>query len=123
LEHREYLQGPDAETLYRGLSERLRGWGKHTSEGALAALTPRAIILLALYAGHRVAVRWIDDHGDLAVVGGMPWDVEGDLVLVMTPSNTPGAYTTSVPVDSIVSVEVMAYDALVGSDRVTRSSD
>jgi len=66
-----------------------------------------------LYAGKHVAVRWTDEYGDLTVVGGMPWDVEGNEVLIMTPSNRPGAYTTRIPVDSIISVEVMAYDAIV----------
>lgn len=113
MKHREYLKGPDAEELKRGLIERLLDWGHHTSNGALGTLTPRAIVVLALYAGHRVSVRWTDEHGDLAVVGGMPWDVEGNDILIMTPSNRPGAYTTSIPVDSIISVEVLAYDAIV----------
>lgn len=115
-EHREYLKGPDADELYRALSEKLVGWGHHTSDGARGAFTPRAIILLALYAGTHVAVRWTDDHGDLVVVGGLPWDVEGNEVVIMTPANRPGQYTTRIPIDAIISVEVMAYDGIVRRD-------
>jgi hypothetical protein len=113
MQHREYLQGSDAEDLYRGLSERLGEWGHHTSSGALGSFTPRAIVLLALYAGSHVAIRWTDEYGDLTVVGGLPWAVEGNEVVIMTPSNRPGAYTTRIPVDAIISVEVMASDGIV----------
>lgn len=69
MKHRDYLQGPDAEELYEDLSARLRDWGHHTSSGALVAFTPRAIVLLALYAGTHVAVRWTDEDQALSVVG------------------------------------------------------
>jgi hypothetical protein len=111
--HDEYLQGPTAEELYRGLSTRLHDWGHHTSSGALGAFTPRAIAVLALYAGHRVAIRYTDEHGDLNVAAGMTWDVKGDEVVIFTPDNRPGLYETRIPVDAIISVEVMAYDAIV----------
>lgn len=113
MKHREYLEGPTAEELHSSLSERLHDWGRHTSDEARGGCTPRAIVVLAFYAGHRVAVRWRDEHGELAVVGGMPWSVEGDELVIMTPSNRPGQYTTRIPVDAIISVEVMAYDAIV----------
>lgn len=35
---------------------------------------------------------------------------------IMTPANSPGAYTTRIHVDSIISVEVMAYDGIVRAD-------
>ena len=44
---------------------------------------------------------------------GLVWNFDGNDVVILSPSNVPGAVQMRIPVDSILRVEVMAEDGLV----------
>ncbi|MBF6332304.1 hypothetical protein [Nocardia transvalensis] len=121
----DYLQQATAEEIHRDLFDRqhemLDGWkGFHGGHDLHAARrndygygheTPRGILVAAWAAARAVTVRYRDDRGRVRTAGpGMTWNIDGNLLEVLSPFNSPGAVMTRIDIDSVISIEVFADD-------------
>ncbi|MFI5783287.1 hypothetical protein [Nocardia sp. NPDC051570] len=121
----DYLLQATAEEIHRDLFDRqytiLDGWtGFHGGHDLHAARrngdgygheTPRGILVAAWAAARGVTVRYRDDRGRIRTAGpGMTWNIDGNLLEVLSPFNSPGAVMTRIDIDSVISIEVFADD-------------